>query len=79
MMEDYESRKRKQISQMRSMLDYGMGILFLAIGLYFMLYEVLDINLFRTKPSGSDIFIGALFVLYGGWRIYRGYRKNYFR
>lgn len=78
-MEDYENRKRKQISQMRSLLDYGMGILFVIIGLYFLLNRFLEINLFRSRPSDFDIFIGILFVLYGSWRIYRGYKKDYFR
>lgn len=79
MIEEYENRRRKQVSVMRSILDYGMGGLFLLIGLYFLLYDVLGINIFRSKPSGLDIFIGVLFVLYGSWRIYRGYKKNYFR
>lgn len=64
---------------MRSILDYGMGVLFLLIGLYFLLYENLDMNIFRQKPTALDKAIGALFVLYGGWRIYRGYKKHYFR
>lgn len=64
---------------MRSIMDYGMGVLFLLIGLYFLLYETLDINMFRSKPSGMDKAIGVLFIVYGGWRIYRGYKKNYFR
>ena len=79
MIEEYENRKRGQISQMRALLDYGMGALFLLVGLYFMLYEILDINIFRSKPSGTDKLIGVLFIIYGSWRIYRGYRKNYFR
>jgi hypothetical protein len=79
MIEEYENRKRKQVSLMRSILDYGMGGLFLLIGLYFLFYEALDMNIFRSKPGGMDKFIGVLFVLYGGWRIYRGYKKNYFR
>ncbi len=79
MIEEYEKGKRKQISLMRSILDYGMGVLFLLIGLYFLLSETLDMNVFRQKPSAMDKVIGVLFVVYGGWRIYRGYRKNYFK
>lgn len=79
MMEEYENQKRKQVTLMRSILDYGMGAVFLLIGLYFLLYDILDINIFPKKPSALDKLIGVLFVAYGGWRIYRGYKKNYFR
>lgn len=79
MIEEYEKGRRKQVSLMRSILDYGMGVLFLLIGLYFLLYETFDMNIFRQKPSVMDKAIGALFVVYGIWRIYRGYKKNYFR
>lgn len=64
---------------MRSILDYGMGALFLLIGLYFLLYELLDVNMARWEPSAMDKAIGVLFIVYGAWRIYRGYKKNYFK
>lgn len=79
MIEEYENKKRRQVAQMRSIMDYGMGGLFLLIGLYFLFYEALDINVFRSKPSDLDKFIGVLFIIYGAWRMYRGYKQNYFR
>ena len=79
MIEEYENQKRRQVSNMRSIMDYVMGFLFLAIGLYFLLYEKLGINYFNRLPSSTDYLFGGLFVLYGIWRIYRGYKKNYFR
>ncbi|OLY91538.1 hypothetical protein SAMN05444008_103244 [Cnuella takakiae] len=79
MIEEYEKQRRKQVAGMRSILDYGMGVLFIIIGGYFLLYEALDMNIFRQKPSAIDKFAGVLFLIYGLWRIYRGYKKNYFR
>jgi hypothetical protein len=79
MMEEYENQKRKQVSLMRSILDYGMGVAFFLIGLYFLLYDVLDISIFPRKPSPMDKVIGIFFLAYGSWRLYRGYKKNYFR
>lgn len=64
---------------MRSIADYGMGVLFLLIGLYFLLNEVLGITIAKSGSDAYDKVIGVLFVLYGSWRIYRGYKKNYFR
>ena len=64
---------------MRSIMDYVMGFLFLLVGLYFLLYDQLGVNYFNNRPAATDYVFGGLFVLYGSWRIYRGYKKNYFR
>lgn len=78
MIEDYHNKRRQDLSRTRSIMDYVMGILFVLLGLYFLLYRVLGINLMGREPSNLDYAIGGLFLLYGGWRIYRGYKKNYF-
>lgn len=79
MVEDYENQRRKQVSNMRSIMDYVMGLLFFLIGIYFLTYRSLGINIFRRQPSPVDYFIGGLFIVYGSWRMYRGYKKNYFK
>lgn len=79
MVEDYEKQRRKQVSSMRSVADYVMGFLFFLIGLYFLTYKQLHINVFRRQPSPVDYLIGVLFIAYGIWRMYRGYKKNYFK
>jgi hypothetical protein len=63
---------------MRTITNYGMGVIFVCAGIFFFLYDKLGIDLGR-KPSGLDKIIGILFVVYGAWRIYRGYKKNYFK
>ncbi len=78
MIEDFENNRRKQVSRMRSVMDYVMGFIFVVIGVYFFTYQQLDINVFNREPSTLDYFIGGLFAIYGIWRIYRGYKKNYF-
>jgi uncharacterized membrane protein HdeD (DUF308 family) len=79
MTDDFKDRQNRQTTRVRSLMDYAMGVLLLVIGSYFLAYRELGINVFRQKPSVIDYFIGALFVLYGVFRIYRGYKKNYFR
>jgi threonine/homoserine/homoserine lactone efflux protein len=78
MLEEFEQKRRKQVSVVRSMMNYIMGIVFIFFGLYFLIYEQLDINIFNREPSSLDYLIGGLFIIYGLWRIYRGYKKNYF-
>ena len=78
MHEDYQREQQKKAAQMRSVLDFTMGGLLVIFGIYFLVYSRLGINFFNRKPSPIDYFLGALFVLYGSWRIYRGYKKNYY-
>jgi hypothetical protein len=79
MIEEFQEKQRRQRSRMRSMVDYTMGTVFFLLGVYFLLYEKLGWKLLNREPSSIDYFIGLLFVLYGSWRIYRGYKKNYYR
>lgn len=79
MIEEFQEKQRKQRSKVRSTVDYSMGSVFLLLGIYFLVYEKLGLKLLDREPSSIDYFIGAMFVLYGSWRIYRGYKKNYFR
>lgn len=76
-MDQERTRRQKNYILMRSIRDYGMGVLLLCIGFYFF---------FSKKITGREIIedvwlrymILILFTLYGGFRIYRGYAKNYF-
>lgn len=78
MIEEYEEGRKKQVNKMRSIMDYTMGIVFFVIGIYFLVYGRFGINFLNRPHSALDYIIGAVFVLYGAWRFYRGYRKNYF-
>jgi cation transport ATPase len=73
--ESPDSRK-KQYSQMRSILDYGMGGIILLFGFFFLFSEKLGFN-FDLEPI-FKYFFAFLCIIYGGWRIYRGYQKNYY-
>jgi hypothetical protein len=79
MFEEYENKKKKQVTQMRSIMDYGMGVLMLIAGTFFLFHKDLKISLGNDSSSLMDKFFGGLCLLYGSWRIYRGYKKNYFR
>lgn len=82
MFEEYEKKKRKQISTMRSMMDYVMGFIILLIGLFFLFRSRLGnlpINEQLGQPDTLEKVFGALCLLYGGWRMYRGYQKKYFK
>ncbi len=65
---------------MRSLLDYGIGIMIVLAGifLFFRNQFQLEFNE-RYPPNEWDKILGVVFVAYGIWRIYRGYKKNYFK
>lgn len=80
MIEDYEKKRKKQVSFMRSVFDYGIGTLILAVGVFLVIRDRFDLAFNeRFVPNYMDKVFGAICILYGGWRIYRGYKKNYFK
>lgn len=79
MLEEYEKKKKKQVSFTRSILDYGMGVIILILGVVFFFHQKLKIQVNDRFSPNAVKLLGVLFVLYGVWRIYRGYKKNYFQ
>lgn len=76
--DEYFDKRRKRYIQMKSVYDYGMGFIILGIGLAIAYLHKTGKWDFSQIP-GNDLvwpFV-VLFVLYGGFRIYRGYKKNY--
>jgi hypothetical protein len=80
MIEEYEKKKRKQIASMRALLDYGVGAIITLAGLFFFFRSKFDISFNETfPPNVMDKIFGVICSMYGSWRIYRGYKKNYFK
>jgi hypothetical protein len=76
---DPVSERHKGYLRMRSIMDFGMGVLWLGMGVFMIFNERFAGNLSeRFDPTSLKVF-GGLCVLYGGFRIYRGYKKNYLR
>ena len=73
MLEDFQEQQRKKMIRIRSFMDFTMGGLFIAIGIVLLVYNITTLAEFNRKG------LGVLFILYGIWRIYRGYKKNYFK
>jgi hypothetical protein len=77
-MENQDSdKRRKGYILMRAIMDYGMGIIIFGFGIFFLFASKLGIG-FEIE-SFYRYFFGGLCIVYGLWRIYRGYKKNYFR
>jgi len=75
--EDYEQQRTRQVSKIRSGLDYAMGILIIGLGLFLVFRSSLNIKLNKIYPPDVwDKVYGILVILYGCWRLYRGYKKK---
>lgn len=68
--------RKKNYMLRRSILDFGMGLIIFCFGLFFLLAPWIGFN-FVMEPF-YRYFLSGLFMLYGGWRAYRGFKKNYF-
>lgn len=80
-LEEFEKKtdtKTKRYVTMRSLMDIGMGILYLGIaGLVFFARQLNFQNEFAVSLP-AKVF-AALAAIYGAWRIYRGIKKEYYK
>lgn len=76
MQNEQGDNKRKGYVLMRSMMDYGMGFLYLAVGFFMIFPELLGFEMENFDKMFRYIF-GGICIIYGLWRFYRGYRKEY--
>ena len=76
MIEDFREKHQRQGNKMSSIMDYTMGIVLFCLGVFFIVYRHFGIRINNKEPSALDYVIGGLFLVYGAWRIYRGYQKN---
>lgn len=73
---ELREKRSKGYSAVRSVKDYTMGVLILAAGLYFVLGDKAGF-IMDNYDRGFRYMFGSICIVYGGWRIYRGYKKVY--
>ena len=65
--EDYENERNKRAMAAGSILDYVFGAVFIIIGIVWFV---------KFRAETLMIAFGAIAILYGIWKIYKGYRKS---
>lgn len=75
MANDFEDKRKKTNIFLHSIYDYSMGVLWVCLGGFFLLHDKFGIELNMDKVLTTIFAVAAL--LYGAFRLYRGYRKNY--
>lgn len=79
-LEEFEENtdpKTKRYIGMKSLMDLGMGIIYIAVGIFIFFAKKFNFNNEFVDSSLGKIFAGVVFF-YGLWRIYRGIKKDYF-
>jgi hypothetical protein len=75
MANDYEDKRRKTNTLLHSIYDYVMGVLWLSAGIFFLFSGKFGIEL--NMDTVLTTIFGISAVLYGLFRLYRGFRKKY--
>lgn len=76
-MENEARDRRKQgYTLRRAILDYGMGVIIFGFGVFFLVAPKLGYDF--GIDTFYRYFFSGLCLLYGGFRVYRGSKKNYF-
>ena len=73
------SKRERGIILMRSIMDYGMGTLWTLMGSFFIASNFLDTQFKERLNDPAFRIFGGVCIVYGLFRIYRGYKKNYLR
>lgn len=76
---EQKSDREKGYIRMRSIMDFGMGLLWTAMGVFIIFIEKFSADLAERYNSGAFKAFGVVCVIYGLFRIYRGYKKKYLR
>jgi len=72
---DFEERQRKRNALLRSLYDYTMGVLWMSVGAFFLWHEKLGFDRFIDDKTLTTIF-GVASLLYGAFRLYRGFKAS---
>ena len=73
----FDDRKKGSSSWLRTIYDYTMGVLWLAVGILFAFHKKIGVDLrFSDKEMTLAYIFGVSAILYGLFRIYRGYKNK---
>ena len=76
--EDKTDPKTKRYILMKSIMDLGMGLIYIGVGIMILLAKKFGLRNDFVEGAVGKIFAG-LVMLYGLWRVYRGIKKDYVR
>ncbi len=76
--EDNTDPKTKRYILMKSIMDLGMGLIYIGVGFVILFAKKIGLNNEFVESTLGKIFAGVV-MLYGVWRVYRGIKKDYLK
>ena len=77
--EEQLTDRHKGYARMRSMMDFGMGILWTGMGIFILFSKYIAKDWAERFSDPAMKIFGGICIVYGLFRIYRGIKKDYFR
>jgi uncharacterized membrane protein len=74
---DFETKKRNSYMIMRMTYDLTMAVLLLGVAIIMLFAERLKIEQIASTDAGFRYLFGGICLLYGGFRLYRGVKRDY--
>ena len=79
-LEEFEEKTDQRTSRykgMKSVMDIGMGLIYIAIAVFILFGRKFNFRNEFMESLPGKIFAGVI-IIYGSWRVYRGFKKDYF-
>jgi hypothetical protein len=76
--EDNTDPKTKRYLNMKSIMDLGMGVIYIGVGILILMAKKIGLSNEFVEGTPGKVFAG-LVILYGTWRLYRGIKKDYLK
>lgn len=77
MQESFRDKQQKSYTLMRMTYDLAMAVLILGMAVVMLFSERLKIDQISSIDTTFRYLFGGICVLYGGFRLYRGIKRDY--
>jgi len=77
MEQDFREKQKKSYRMMRMIYDLSMAVFILGMAFILLLAEQLKIEQLMLVDPMYRYLMGSASVLYGGYRLYRGIKRDY--
>ena len=75
--EDFDEKKQRAYINRRAIMDLGMGLIYSGMAVVMFFAEKFGLGAVFTPPF--NYIFGGLCLLYGGFRVYRGIKRDYLK
>ncbi|MEI6584922.1 MAG: hypothetical protein WCL56_02505 [Sediminibacterium sp.] len=77
MQESFRDKQQKSFTLMRMTYDLAMAVLILGMAVVMLFSERLKIDQISSIDATFRYLFGGICILYGGFRLYRGIKRDY--